>query len=171
MNLLGRFWKVVRNDWHRESPRMLFNILAMFLLTFTVAHLYSLFVPFYVFLAGYHIHHFYYGMLILAITSIVGVVTNHDGVRHFISYWIGIGIGLIVDELGLLLNCTGEKVGLACQYLFPNTFDIVLIIALILLIFIFFGNKPIRWFLPRSWRNIRSLSYDIEKDIDRILKK
>lgn len=157
----------MKTDWHRESPRMLFNILIMFLLTFTVAHLYSLFVPYYIFLAGYHIHHFYYGMLILAITSIVGVVTSHDGVRHFLSYMIGIGIGLIVDELGLLLNCTGEKIGLACQYLFPNTFDIVLMISLIILIFIFFGNKPIRWFLPRSWKNIKGLEH-IEQDIDTV---
>lgn len=165
MGIWGKFLKVVRNDWHRESPRMLFNILNMFLLTFTVAHLYSLFVPYYVFIGGYHIHHFYYGMAILAITSIVGVVTNHDGVRHFLSYMIGVGIGLIVDELGLLLNCTGEKMGLACQYLFPNTFDIVLIISLIILIFIFFGNKPIRWFLPKAWRNIKELEH-IEHDID-----
>jgi hypothetical protein len=165
MGIFQRFLGVVKKDWHRESPRMLFNILNMFLLTFTVAHLYSLFVPYYVFIAGYHIHHFYYGMAILAITSIVGVVTNHDGVRHFLSYMVGIGIGLIVDELGLLLNCTGEKVGLACQYLFPNTFDIVLIISLIMLIFIFFGNKPIRWFLPKSWRNIKEIEH-MEHDID-----
>ncbi len=169
MGILKRFIKVIRTDWHRESPRMLFNILNMFLLTFSVAHLYSLFVPYYVFLAGYHIHHFYYGMLILAITSIVGVVTSHDGVRHFLSYMIGIGIGLIVDELGLLLNCTGEKVGLACQYLFPNTFDIVLIISLIILIFIFFGNKPIRWFLPKAWRNIKELEH-MEHDMDAVKK-
>lgn len=165
MGIFQRFLRVVKKDWHRESPRMLFNILNMFLLTFTVAHLYSLFVPYYVFIAGYHIHHFYYGMAILAVTSIVGVVTNHDGVRHFLSYMVGIGIGLIVDELGLLLNCTGEKIGLACQYLFPNTFDIVLIISLIMLIFIFFGNKPIRWFLPKSWRNIKELEH-MEHDID-----
>jgi hypothetical protein len=106
-------------------------------------------------------------MLILAITSIVGVVTSNDRVRHFLSHWIGIGIGLIVDELGLLLNCTGEKMGLACQYLFPNTFDIVLIISVIMLIFIFFGNKPIRWFLPRSWRNIKGLVH-VEKDLENI---
>ncbi len=169
MSIINRFIKVVRNDWHRESPRMLFNVLFAFLVTFTVAHLYSLFVPYYVFLAGYHIHHFYYGMFILAVTSIVGVVTNHDGVRHFLSYCIGVGIGLIVDELGLLLNCTGEKIGLACQYLFPNTFDIVIIISLIMLIFIFFGNKPIRWFLPKSWRNIKGLEH-IEQDIEHMKK-
>lgn len=180
MNILKKFVRVVRTDWHRESPRLLFNILFAFLITFIVAHVYSRLVPFYVFIAGYHIHHFYYGMFILAVTSIVGVVTDHDRVRHALSYWIGIGIGLIVDELGLLLNCTGEKMGLACQYLFPNTFDIVLIVSIILLIFIFFGNKPIRWFLPRSWRNIKAIEHiedDIEemkahvkKDVKRLLK-
>lgn len=170
MGIVKRFIKVIKNDWHRESPRMLFNILSAFLATFIIAHVYSLFVPYYVFIAGYHIHHFYYGMFILAGTSIVGVVTSHDGVRHFLSYMVGIGIGLIVDELGLLLNCTGEKVGLACQYLFPNTFDIVLIVSLILLIFIFFGNKPIRWFLPRSWRNIEELKH-MERDIDKVKKQ
>jgi hypothetical protein len=162
VGIIQKFIGVVKADWHREAPRMLFNVLIMFLVTFTLAHLYSLFVPFYVFVKGYHIHHFYYGMIILAITSIVGVVTSRDNVRHFLSYCIGVGIGLIIDELGLLLNCTGEKLGLACQYLFPNTFDIVLIVTLILLIFIFFGNKPIRWFLPKSWQSNKTLNQKID---------
>jgi len=171
MHLLRSFIRTIQNDWHRETPRMLFNILIAFLVTFTLAHLYSLFVPFYVFVKGYHIHHFYYGMLLLAISSIVGVVTVRDKVRHFFSYVIGVGIGLIVDELGLLLNCTGEKVGLACRYIFPNTFDIMMIIAVLLLIFIFFGNKPIRWMLPKSWQSNRLLNADLTKEVRDIFTK
>ncbi len=170
MGIFKKFIGVVKDDWHREAPRMLFNILLAFLATFTIAHLYSLFVPFYVFVRGYHIHHFYYGMIILAITSVVGVVTSRDSVRHILSYCIGVGIGLIVDEVGLLLNCTGEKLGLACAYLFPDPFDIVLIVALVLLIFIFFGSKPIRWFLPKSWRKNKELNRDLGSHIRKILR-
>jgi hypothetical protein len=109
-------------------------------------------------------------MFLLAVASIVGILTNRDKMRHILSYVIGVGIGLIVDELGLLLNCTGEKVGLACQYLFPNTFDIVTIVSVILLVLIFFGDKPVRWFLPKSWQNNRTLNTNLTKHIDRLFQ-
>jgi hypothetical protein len=109
-------------------------------------------------------------MFLLAVASIVGILTNRDKMRHILSYVIGVGIGLIVDELGLLLNCTGEKVGLACQYLFPNTFDIVTIVSVILLVLIFFGDKPVHWFLPKSWQNNRTLNTNLTKHIDRLFQ-
>jgi hypothetical protein len=161
MKLAMRLKRFIFNNTHSESPRMLFNILISFLATFLLAHAYSLVVPFYVFIRGYHIHHFYYGMFILAITSITAILTNRDNVRHGLSYFIGIGIGLIVDELGLLLTCTSEHIN-ECSYLFPNTFDAVLIVALILTIFIFFGDKPIRWFLPKSIQNNKTLNKNIQ---------
>lgn len=153
--------KFIFNNVYRESPRLLFNVLISFLATFFVAHAYSLVVPFYIFIKGYHIHHFYYGMLILAIASLAGILSNRHEMRHFLSYFIGIGIGLIVDELGLLLSCTGERIDVNCQYLFPNRFDTVAVVSAILLIFIFFGDKPIRWFLPKSLQNNKSLNRDI----------
>ncbi|MEZ4156753.1 MAG: hypothetical protein R3B52_02155 [Candidatus Paceibacterota bacterium] len=136
---------------HEEASRLLFNVLAAFIVTFVLAHVYSLLVPWYVFIAGYHIHHFYHGMVLLAISAIVGIVTINDKVRHFFSYVVGIGIGLIIDELGLLLSCTGERIDISCRYFFPSRFDAVAIVSAILLIFIFFGDKPIHWFLPKSW--------------------
>jgi hypothetical protein len=171
METLKRLKNFIFHNTHRESPRLLFNMLAAFLTTFSVAHLYSLFVPFYVFIRGYHIHHFYYGMLLLAITSIAAVVTEREDIRHGLSYIVGIGIGLIIDELGLLLNCTGEKVGLTCRYLFPNTFDVVLIISLIFVMFIFFGDKPIHWFLPKSWRESRALNKPVEHHLKKLFGK
>ncbi len=170
MSLLKKAFSFIGAELHKETQRLLFNILLAFVATFTVAHLYSLFVPLYVFLYGYHIHHFYYGMFLLAVASIVGILTNRDKMRHILSYIIGVGIGLIVDELGLLLNCTGEKVGLACQYLFPNTFDIVTIVSVILLLLIFFGDKPVHWFLPKSWQNNRTLNTNLTKHIDRLFQ-
>lgn len=169
MGLIRKFKTTIVNDFHRESPRLIFNILIAFLGTFLIAHLYSLFVPLYVFVKGYHIHHFYYGMLILAISAIAGILTANDRVRHTLSYAIGIGIGLIADELGLLLSCTSDTIT-GCSYLFPSTIDIVVIISLILIIFFFFGSKPIRWFLPRSWRANSALNASIEKEIKKMLK-
>lgn len=160
MIITGRLKQFIFNNVHRESPRLLFNVLISFLATFFVAHAYSLVVPFYVFVRGYHIHHFYYGMLLLAVSALGAILSNRHEVRHGLSYIIGIGLGLIIDELGLLLTCTSETVGL-CSYLFPNTFDIVLIVSVILAIFLFFGDKPIRWFLPRSWQNMPVLNREV----------
>ncbi|MDP2629387.1 MAG: hypothetical protein Q8P45_01615 [Candidatus Harrisonbacteria bacterium] len=171
MRFFKRLEKKIDALWHREAQRMLFNILIAFLVTFIIAHLYSRFVPFYVFIAGYHIHHFYYGIILLAVTAVGGLMTNRNNVRHVLSYIVGIGLGLVVDELGLLLNCTGERVDVACAYLFPNQFDIAVIFALIFLILIFFGDKPIKWFLPKSWQNISSRNQPVYYRIQKFIKQ
>jgi len=159
------------NLWHKEASRLLFNILIAFLLTFILAHLYSLFVPFYIFISGYHIHHFYHGMFLLAVAAIGAVLTNRGRIHNFLSYVIGVGLGLIVDELGLLLSCTGERLDVFCSYHFPSQVDFVVIVSLVLLLFIFFGDKPIRWCLPKSWRPKESFSKSVYYSISRAIKE
>jgi len=165
MSLLKKIKKAIYSKLSRESPRLLFNILVTFLITFTIAHITSLFIPFYLFIKGYHIHHFYYGMLALAIASIGGILTNNGRVKRFLSYVIGYGIGMIVDELGLLLTCTTETLD-KCVYLFPSIFDIVVIVSLIFIILILFGDRPVRWFLPKSWRNFPASDPVIKLAVD-----
>lgn len=52
---------------------------------------------------GYHIHHFFYGFLLLVAAGWVGLF--HPGVsRRVVAVLYGLGIGIFVDEWGLLVT-------------------------------------------------------------------
>jgi hypothetical protein len=96
-------------DIRKRNKGRLFVVLIFFLVSFSSARLYSLYIDVYVYIRGYHIHPFYFGTLALAMGGILGILNNGDNKKRvFIaSALIGIGIGLFADEIGLLLNSTG----------------------------------------------------------------
>ncbi len=55
-------------------------------------------------LFGYHIHHFYFGILLIAVAGWLAIV----GTKHFsqkqVAIMYGVGLGLFLDEIGLLLT-------------------------------------------------------------------
>ena len=116
-------------DIRKRNKGRLFIVLIFFLVSFSIARLYSLHIDVYVYIRGYHIHHFYFGALALSLGGILGILNNnHNMKRIFIaSALIGIGMGLFTDEIGLLLNSTsGTRMS---EYFFPDSGDIILTIA------------------------------------------
>lgn len=136
-------------NFREEKKQLLFIVLACFLLAFLGARLFSLYNGGSIFIAGYQIHHFYFGTLFLAVGGIIGTLSERHGVRRGASAYIGVGLGLFADEIGLLLQCTTE-VSRNCRYAFPNAYDFVGAIALMLLILIAsthqFDALANRWF-------------------------
>ena len=116
-------------DLHKQNKRRLFFVLIFFLLSFVISRWYSLYFHFYVYIRGYHIHHFYFGALTLALGAILGILNNnHNKKRLFIACaLIGIGMGMFADEIGLLLNSTNST-GMN-EYFFPESGDIIMTIA------------------------------------------
>lgn len=149
--MLSKLKNIILSRIEKEGQLLLFNILISFLISFFLAHLYSIFVPLSVFLKGYHIHHFYYGIILLAISGTIGMISHDRLIKRLMSYMLGVGVGLIVDELGLLLSCTTD--GRVCSYQFPDMFDIVVYIAIIYIILIFFGN----WLIFQCKKALRNL--------------
>ena len=116
-------------DIRKRNKGRLFIVLIFFLVSFSLARLYSLHIDVYVYIKGYHIHHFYYGALALSLGGILGILNNHDNMKRIFiaSALIGIGMGLFADEIGLLLNSTsGTRMS---EYFFPDSGDIILTIA------------------------------------------
>jgi hypothetical protein len=116
-------------DIRKRNKGRLFIVLIFFLVSFSIARLYSLNIDLYVYIRGYHIHHFYFGALALSLGGILGILSNNDNMKRIFiaSALIGIGMGLFTDELGLLLNCTnGTKFS---EYFFPDIGDIILTIT------------------------------------------
>ena len=136
-------------DIRKRNKGRLFVVLIFFLVSFSIARLYSLYIDVFVYIRGYHIHHFYYGALALSSGGILGILNNnHNMKRIFIaSALIGIGMGLFTDELGLLLNSTnGTKLG---EYFFPDIGDIILTIACVIVFLIAIADTDIKAFTQK----------------------
>jgi hypothetical protein len=67
-------------------------------------------------------------MLILTIGGLLGILSTGKRKLQIAAMFIGTGMGLFADEIGLLLNCTSSN--RICVYAFPDTLDIVFAIAL-----------------------------------------
>jgi hypothetical protein len=113
---------------------MLNIVLISFVLFFIGARLYSIYIVRSVFFNGYHIHHFYFGMVFLSIGGVLGILSQKNRYLELASIFVGGGIGLFADEIGLLLNCT--TMTRECTYAFPRISDIVMIIAALIILVI-----------------------------------
>jgi hypothetical protein len=89
----------------KERPNL--SILAMisFIASFLVARIFTTFSPdVTVTSAGYHIHHFWYGIAMLAIGGWLGISYQNDRIDRLAAILFGAGGGIIGDEAGLLLT-------------------------------------------------------------------
>jgi hypothetical protein len=53
---------------------------------------------------GVHLHHYLYGILLLTIVSILGLVERSPRMRAWLGLAAGIGLALVVDEIALLVE-------------------------------------------------------------------
>ena len=128
-------------DLKKENKRKMFIVLVFFLLSFFTVHFYSMHFSRYVFVKGYHIHHFYFGTVALFFGGILGIISNSSRRLKIASALIGIGTGLFADEIGLLLNCTSAN--RQCAYIFPDTPDIIMIITVLIIFLIALADSDL----------------------------
>lgn len=127
------------------KKQLLYIVLTAFLAAFAVARSWSLLIGNSIYIRGYHIHHFYFGALLLACGGLVALLTEKPKFQRAAAGLLGIGVGLFADELGLLLNCT--TTARPCLYAFPDSGDIIGFIALclfLLLIIVDLAEKPVK---------------------------
>lgn len=55
-------------------------------------------------LFGYHIHHFYFGIMLIGIAGWLAITGNHGISKEKLALTYGFGLGLLMDEIGLLLT-------------------------------------------------------------------
>jgi hypothetical protein len=89
----------------QEKPNL--SILAMisFIVSFIIARTFTTLNPdTFLIGGGYHIHHFWYGIAMLAIGGWLGISYQSERTDRLAAILFGAGGGLIVDEVGLLLT-------------------------------------------------------------------
>jgi hypothetical protein len=128
-------------DLKRENKQKMFIVLVFFLVSFFLVHFYSLHFSRYVYVKGYHIHHFYFGTAALFFGGILGILSVTERRLKIASAFIGIGTGLFADEIGMLLNCTSASK--QCAYIFPDTPDIIMIITVIIIFLIALADSDL----------------------------
>jgi len=160
-----KFLKLIFN-FHIWKMRLLNIVLIAFLCSFVGARLYSLYIVSSIYFHGYHIHHFYFGMLFLSVGGVIGILSVHRKFLQIAGALIGIGIGLFADEIGLLLNCTTAY--RECLYAFPGISDIVILItALIVLLIIVTGLIEHRYQTQQAKNNLPDLDKEIIDELDK----
>ncbi len=133
-------------DILRRKKKEPFLIFVFFILSFIAARFIVItFEDLRVIIRQYHIHHFYYGIALISIAAWIALVSDRERMKSLASILFGVGLGLITDEIGLLLTCNSE--GLNCNYFARSSFDAAVLISLALLAFIYF--KPF-------WARIKS---------------
>ena len=145
-----KFFRDLKSLWYldivRRNKKTPMLVFISFLITFLIARIFATyFAKLSLIINIYHIHHFYYGFALLALSNWILLVTDKDSLKKLSAVFMGIGAGLIIDELGLLLNCTSN--GLICDYNSRISFDVFTVIIGLLLLFLYSG--PVYRFLKR----------------------
>ena len=108
-------------------------------------------------LFGYHIHHFYFGILLIILAGWIAIVKTPNLKREQVALIYGTGLGLFMDEIGLLLTWGDYYSGL--------TYLLSLFVGGVLLNIIYF---------PYFWYEVKNNLTDTNPHsiiVDLILKK
>jgi len=147
---------MVTREKIQEKPNL--SILAMisFVVSFTVARTFTALNPDTVLISGdYHIHHFWYGIAMLAIGGWIGISYHSERIDRLAAILFGAGGGLIGDEIGLLL--TLENYWAETTY----TFIIVFLTFASMLILLNKYHKVIRTEFTQFLRSNASLYFGV----------
>lgn len=121
-------------------------ILSSFLVTFIIARLFVYLVlghwmpDLFLTIKGVHIHHFAYGFVILALVGLYLLLRRPPAdstASHWTAWFYGIGLGLAVDEFGMWVRLEDD-------YWMRQSYDAVILVALLLLNLIYF-KAVMRW--------------------------
>jgi len=136
--LLHSIYSLLRTNNFKATTDKLqlqFIILISFIIAFFVARTFIVLldVPlnptFQLSLKGYRIHHFFYGISLLIIGGWLGHTNYGNRIMHISAVLYGGGLGLVVDEFGLLL--TFGDYWSSQSYVFFLIFSLVLLLLLL----------------------------------------
>ncbi|WXG44913.1 MAG: hypothetical protein WED04_12935 [Promethearchaeati archaeon SRVP18_Atabeyarchaeia-1] len=127
-----------------------FSVLALvaFTVAFLVARTFTTLSPSTVIVleGAIHIHHFWFGLILLAVGGWMGIVNQNMNIDQLAAVLYGAGGGLIADEVGLLLTLG--------DYWTELTYTLVIV---------FFALACMSILLAKYWRIIRTQLWGISR--------
>ena len=113
---------------HRIEKRPQLSLLSLlsFASSFVVARAFTILNPGTALItSGYHIHHFWFGIALLAVGGWIGISYNERHVDQFAAVIFGAGAGLVADEVGILVTFRSESYWAGLSYTFITILFIV----------------------------------------------
>lgn len=162
VELTKDFASLTYEDIARRRLVTPFIIFVSFLFSFAITRAIAYSFPSVNLIIGkYHIHHFYYGIAFLVASNWISLITNRQWPRYFAAVLFGTGLGIIADEIGLLLTCTSPQL-LQCDYYARISLDVFTIIVGAFL--------SVLYFMP-VWRRFRRLLGHTHRFVYRKVKR
>jgi len=107
----------------KTKPNLSILALISFTASFMIARIFTTLYPNTVLVGGgIHIHHFWYGLAMLAIGGWLGISIENERINRVAAILFGAGGGLIGDEVGLLLTLESESYWAEITYTFVIMF-------------------------------------------------
>ena len=95
---MEEIYKIFLIKKYKEIP---FIVFIFSLLTFLIARIASNYFPeLHIYINGYHIHHFYYGVVFLLLSSWISIMRHEEKWHRLAAIFLGASLGLMADELG-----------------------------------------------------------------------
>jgi hypothetical protein len=112
-----------------------------FILTAVGARVFSLVLPgvHWEPVPGMHIHHYVYGIFILAIAGYLAMIFKGARATSWIALLYGLGIGLTFDEIGMWLNPSFQR---GTRWNMGGLEFVIIVLALVGLISVLFRRQP-----------------------------
>jgi hypothetical protein len=124
----------------KTRPNLSLTALLSFIASFAIARAFTTFYPdSSLIIRGYHIHHFWFGVALLAIGGWLGISYESKRINRVAAILFGAGGGLIGDEVGLLLTFG--------NYWTDLTYTLVII---------FLALASVLIIIARYWQSIRT---------------
>lgn len=139
--MIGRAFSIAYRELIKERSRHLpFWVLAGFLPTFLIARaLVHGYPDLFLKVHGVHVHHFTYGVFVLAIVGFISIVAKNPPARRWLALFYGVGLALAFDEFGMWLRLTNE-------YSLDQSEDVMVGILVFLVIAVYFTGLLRRMF-------------------------
>jgi hypothetical protein len=133
--------QIPSNEKLKTRPSLSILALISFIAAFTIARIFSSINPRVVLvIAGVHIHHFWYGIAMLAIGGWIGISVENKRANRIAAILFGAGGGIIGDQAGILLTLSAH----AYWANFTYTLVIIFLAFASMLILLIRYNKIIR---------------------------
>ena len=114
--------RLAMNEKIERRPNLSILALVSFILSFLIARTFTSLSPKTVMLvSGLHIHHFWYGLIMLAVGGWLGISYHNESLDRVAAVLFGAGGGLLGDEVGLLLTFGDYWSGITYTFLIVFT--------------------------------------------------
>jgi hypothetical protein len=156
-NRQGNEGEMLTNERLQARPHLSVVALICFAVAFVVARSFTTLYPdTHLLGGGFHIHHFWYGLSMMAVGGWLGISYDHERISRAAAIIFGAGGGLVGDEVGLLLTFGDYWTGI--------TYTLVIIflaVAALLIFSIRYSGIVLREFTTLSSSDHRALYFGV----------